>query len=119
MLWCFMKVWLYEYGFLDSCIYIHFCICLFPADLPLWLQTDGVPEWIALYMHTHKLTPPSLSTSSSYIQRSIVTAANTAAALSASANEGHQLTVADLHDMYIDMFTTAFEIIQDSNSSSK
>ena len=92
---------------------------LLAADLPLWLQTDGVPEWIASYMHSHKLTPPSLSANSSYIQRSIATTANTAAVLSAVANEGHQLTVADLHDMYIDMFTTAFEIIQDSSSSSK
>ena len=70
-------------------------------------------------MHTHKLTPPSLSTSSSYIQHSIATTANTAGVLSAAANEGHQLTVADLHEMYVDMFTTAFEIIQDSSSSSK
>lgn len=82
------------------------------ADLPLWLQTDGVVEWVQDFIRSRKLHPPSVTTAQT--ARGLLPEADSLAALSAEANDGVRLTGADLHDMYRDMFTTAFEIIQDS-----
>ena len=79
--------------------------------MPLWLQTDGVVEWVQDYIKTHKLAPPSLDTPNA--KTGINSEADSAVVFSAAANDGVPLSSADLHDMFADMFTTAFEIIND------
>jgi hypothetical protein len=82
------------------------------ADLPLWLQTDGVVEWVQEFMQARSLQPPSLD--SPQAATGLLPEADAAPALGAAANEGIQLSGADLHDMYKDMFSTAFEIIAEA-----
>jgi hypothetical protein len=90
-----------------------FACCMSPAaDLPLWLQTDGVVEWVQEFMQARRLRPPSLD--SPQAATGLLPEADAAPALGAAANEGIQLSGADLHDMYKDMFSTAFEIIAEA-----
>ena len=86
---------------------------LLPADLPLWQQTDGAIEWVQEYLVNHNLSLPKLPSAAS---TGLPDSVNTAAALGAANNEGFSLTASDLHEMYLGMFTTAFDIIRQQQS---
>lgn len=83
------------------------------ADLPLWQQTDGAVEWIQKYLVEHNLSLPSLT--SKPLPR-LPDCVNSAVALSATQNEGIAVTAQDLHEMYMGMFQTAFDIIAEQQA---
>jgi len=62
---------------------------------------------------SHNLSLPKLPGATS---TGLSDSVNSAAALSAANNEGFSLTASDLHEMYMGMFATAFDIIRQQQS---
>ena len=70
------------------------CVVIILGDLSLWTETDGAIEWLKAYMVEAELEPPQISE---------------AKAIEATEDQ----SILDLHEMFLDMFKTGSELIEE------
>ena len=104
-----------------SVMYISLCVPIFAVDVPLWEDTDGAVQWVRQVLRDQGIRPPdaqltpgkhrnlsSLTYIHTHVKLTIVFSVSVSRDESNSGAKGDEN-----HAMFLDMFQTAIEMIEE------